>query len=133
MRQLLIGLGILAVALTVQVQPSAAEPERAIVGDDDLPNGAPMRSTAAQVKRVCIQGPMHTAPQCRYDTIAQCRADCRRARTHRTEMGAFPGGATGRINCFLNPALQRQRAHAPSLMVRLAARESQAPAALCRL
>jgi hypothetical protein len=116
MHRLFIALGILVAAVAIAIAPSGAqvapnrdEPERAILGDDDLPNGAPI---AAQVKRVCYIGPANAIPNCIFDTIPQCRAECRTKRLHRGKDGFK---MRGRVQCILNPALQPQRAQPASL------------------
>jgi hypothetical protein len=96
-----------------QEQPSGAEPEKAIIGDDDLPNGAPAWSTAAQSKPVCYIGPANTTPQCIFNTVPECRAACRTKRLHE--------GKRGRVSCFKNPALQQERARPASLKIDSAA------------
>jgi hypothetical protein len=95
-----IGLGIVTAVLALAVQPCAAQVQRAILGDDDLPNGAPIQRSAAAVKRVCYVGPANPTPNCIFDTIAQCRAECRTKRLHR--------GMRGRVQCMINPALQQR-------------------------
>ena len=112
MRHFFIGFPMLIVAFAVafqpsgaQVGPTGAEVERAVIGDDDLPNGAPILAAAARIMPVCILGPTHTEPQCRYNTIGECRADCRRKRSRPELSGSIPGTLRHRqVHCFKNPA-----------------------------
>ena len=122
MRHFFIGFPILIVAFAIafqpsgaQVQPSATQPDGVIIGDDDLPNGAPVWSTAAKPKAVCYVGPANATPRCIFDTIPECRAACRTKRLHE--------GKRGRVQCMRNPELQQQRAQPASMKV-----DSPAPA-----
>jgi hypothetical protein len=127
MHRFFVGIGILIAAVAIVLAPSgaqvasspapaSAEPARAIIGDDDLPDGAPI---AAQVKRVCYVGPANATPICIFDTIQQCRAECRTKRLHQ--------GKRGYVQCMLNPALQQPRPRQASLQVGLATRIANAP------
>jgi len=125
MRHFFIGFAILIVAFAVAFQPSGARdqpigtvPERAVIGDDDLPNGAPLQPSAAQAnnKPVCFMGPANATRQCIFDTIPQCRAECRTKRLHQ--------GRRGRVHFFRNPALRQERAQPAFLKVDSAAPES---------
>ena len=109
MRHFFIGFPVLIVAYAIAFQPSGAqvhpiltESERAIVGDDDLPNGAPLWSTAARPKAVCYYGPANTELRCIFDTIPECRAACRTKRLH-------GGYRRSRVQCMVNPALRQPR------------------------
>jgi hypothetical protein len=119
MRHFFIGFAILIVAFAVAFQPSGAqqrsgtEPQGAVIGDDDLPNGAPFESTAARPKAVCYYGPANVELRCIFDTIPECRAACRTKRLHE--------GRRGRVQCVKNPALQQERARPASLKVDSAA------------
>jgi hypothetical protein len=114
MRHFFIGFAILIVVVAVafqpsggaQDQPSGVEPETAVIGDDDLPNGAPVQlAAAAKIMPVCIQGPMHATPQCRYNSVTECRADCRRKRSRPELSGSIPGTYRhNQVSCFRNPA-----------------------------
>ena len=113
MRHFLIGFPVLIVAYAIAFQPSGAqvwplgaEVERVILGDDDLPDGAPILTAAAQVKRVCYVGPANPTPNCIFDTIAECRAACRTKRLHGPRLSA---GKRGWVQCMMNPALQQPR------------------------
>jgi len=101
MRRGLIALAILATAVMV-AQPSLAQNERRVFGDDDLPNGAPMQEAAARVKAVCYTGPLNPTPNCIFDSIAECRAACRTKRLH-------GGYRRSRVQCMVNPALRQPR------------------------
>jgi len=114
MRYFFIGFPMLIVAFAVAFQPSVAqirpigvEPINAVLGDDDLPDGAPVHLAAAKIMPVCIQGPLHAEPQCRYNSITECRADCRRKRSRPELSGSVPGTFRARlVSCFRNPAYQ---------------------------
>jgi hypothetical protein len=125
MRHFLIGFPILIVVFAVtfqptgaEVQPSGTEPQSTIIGDDDLPNGAPVQSTAARVKAVCYYGPANVELRCIFDTIPECRAACRTKRLHE--------GKRGRVQCVKNPAPQQERARPASLKVDSAAPDPSA-------
>jgi hypothetical protein len=106
-RRFFIGIGIVAAVFALAMQPSAAQSQRAVIGDDDLPNGAPAQSVAARVKAVCMKLPFHTSPQCLYDTLAECRAACRHKSSEVVRQGRGPAGARGRMRgtCFVNSAM----------------------------
>jgi hypothetical protein len=123
-----IGLGIMAAVFALAIHPSVAQSQRAIIGDDDLPNGAPVQSTAAQVKAVCMKLPFHTSPQCLYDSLAQCRAACRHKSSGVAAQGRGPAAVKGRMRgtCFMNPAPQ-QRARPVALKANSASPGQCAP------
>jgi hypothetical protein len=107
MHHFFIGFGILIAAFAIQFQPSVAhtppaEPvvERAIFGHDDLPNGAPVEAAAKPNKRACYLGPSNPEPVCIFDSVPQCRAECRAKR-----LGGGAAGRRGKVKCFPNPAL----------------------------
>src|SRR5438874_1928953 len=132
MRYFFIGFPVLIVAYALAFQPSGAqvspigaEVEWAVIGDDDLPNGAPILAAAARIMPVCIQGPMHATPKCIYNSVLECRYDCRKKRSNPAAAGMAAGTFQhGQIKCFRNPAwtgpdpTKRRPGSPPSLITR---------------